>query len=166
MTKDIKLSKLLFIIYMLILCWIILFKFNFSLENIGQMRNINLVPFGESMIVNGKVSVDEITNNVIVFIPVGVYLSMINNEWGFKQKTIFIFLISLSFEVLQYIIGIGASDITDLITNTTGGAVGIIGFSIVNKIMKEKTLTLLNRVALMCTGMIVIFIGLLIGVNI
>ncbi|WP_077321376.1 VanZ family protein [Virgibacillus proomii] len=37
------------------------------------------------------------------------------------KKLGYIFLFSLSLEVCQYIFGLGATDITDIVTNGTGG---------------------------------------------
>lgn len=48
-----------------------------------------------------------------------------------------IFSISLIFEVSQYVFGIGASDITDIITNTIGGIVGIGIYMVIKEILKE-----------------------------
>ena len=47
---------------------------------------------------------------------------MAGKSWRFKLGVIVV--TSVMLEVLQYILGIGASDITDVITNTFGGAVG------------------------------------------
>ncbi len=41
------------------------------------------------------------------------------------------------FEASQYIFGIGASDITDIITNTIGGIIGICIYMVIKKAFKE-----------------------------
>ncbi|MGO5093840.1 VanZ family protein [Clostridium sp. LCP25S3_F10] len=46
-----------------------------------------------------------------------------------------IFSISLIFEVSQYVFGIGASDITDIITNTIGKIVGMGIYMVIKKIL-------------------------------
>ncbi|MCI9200998.1 MAG: VanZ family protein [Lachnospiraceae bacterium] len=50
---------------------------------------------------------------------------MIRHEPNFKRKCIFIFSTSLILEVFQYILTVGGTGITDLITNTCGGMTGI-----------------------------------------
>ena len=38
-------NSALFIVYLLILVWVILFKLQFSLSEIDYTRNVNLIPF-------------------------------------------------------------------------------------------------------------------------
>lgn len=47
---GIKLTKILFIIYMIALFWLIVFKFNIHLPSLRNMRSINLIPFSEPLI--------------------------------------------------------------------------------------------------------------------
>ena len=42
------------VIYLIVLTWLILLKGSVSLPAFGQFRSINLIPFGASLIVNGK----------------------------------------------------------------------------------------------------------------
>ena len=69
--------------------------------------------------------------NVIVFLPFGILLKKLNYdvEFGFW---IFL-LVSLFFETIQYILSIGVSDTTDIITNVIGGVVGMVVVNILNK---------------------------------
>ncbi len=120
-----KITKVLAILYFIILTWIILFKMQFSLEHLKTTRNINLVPFGQSVIVNGKIDFDEIIDNIIIFIPAGLYIAMLKKEMKISAKIGIVASISLTFEILQYILAIGATDITDLIGNTFGGILGL-----------------------------------------
>ena len=130
----------LFTIYLFILTWIILFKLTLNFSQLDYLRNINLIPFNDSTITNGQINVKEIVYNVLVFIPVGIYITMLKPEWSFAKKITPCFLISLSFEVLQFIFAIGASDITDLMGNTLGGIIGIGIFYILKKYLKLKLL--------------------------
>jgi len=47
------------------------------------------------------------------------------------------FLFSLLLEINQFIFGIGATDVTDLITNTFGGIIGYIFYLIFKPIIKK-----------------------------
>ena len=133
-----KIAKGLAIIYVVSLTWIILFKMQFPFENLPQIRHINLVPFAESAVVNGKIDFDEIIGNILIFIPAGLYLNMLKRNWSFFTKVGLIAGISLSYEVLQYLFGIGATDITDLIGNTLGGVVGLGMYRLFLKIGKTE----------------------------
>lgn len=162
-----ELTVVLLIIYLAVLSWIILFKMQFNISLLKNMnfRNVNLVPFSDSLVVNGKIDVSEIILNIAVFIPFGVYMVMIFTKWGFLKKTAPIFGVSLLYEILQYVFAIGASDITDLLGNTLGGIIGIALYYILQKMFKEKTLKILNIIAAFGTVVVVLFLGILVVAN-
>ena len=119
--KDL-LIKISFILYIILLTWIIVFKFRLSINDLKYIRSINLIPFKANNIVNG---LKETIINLILFVPSGMYLKYI-----FKDKKLRNILIiigtSLIYEITQYILHVGVSDITDIIMNTLGGLVGIL----------------------------------------
>nr|UWI51892.1 VanZ family protein [Clostridioides difficile] len=166
-SKEYNITKGLFVLYIILLTWIILFKMQFDISSLEAMnlRSINLVPFTGSLIVNNRVDISEIILNVAVFVPFGIYLCMLKEKCGFIKKVVPIFITSLSFETLQYIFAIGASDITDLIGNTLGGIIGIVVFMLLSKIFKNKTIKIINVLALIVTVIVVLFLGLLIIAN-
>ncbi len=98
-TKSKKMTMGLLLVYLIVLTWIIVFKmeFDISLLLCTNFRNINLIPFGDSLVVNGHIDASEILLNVIAFIPFGIYLSIVKNKWNFFQKVLPIFLVSLSY---------------------------------------------------------------------
>ncbi|WP_422656870.1 VanZ family protein [Paenibacillus sp. EC2-1] len=167
MKKQKKFTLVLLCIYLIVLTWIILLKMEFDFSLLGQMnlRSINLIPFAGSVIVNGQVDTSEIILNVVAFVPFGIYLSMLQEEWSFGRKLIPIFCVSFGFEILQFIFGIGASDITDLIGNTLGGAIGIAIFGLLSIVFKEKTIPIFNTLALIGTFFMVALLSLLTIVN-
>ena len=165
MKKEQKITFVLLVIYLIILTWIILLKTQFSFSALGHYRSVNLIPFAGSVVINGKVDLDEILNNFIVFIPVGLYIGMMMPKSSPLRKIAPIFGLSLLYEVIQFIYAIGASDITDLIMNTLGGAAGIFLVFLITKLLKEKTVKILNIAAVICTLAITGFMALLIGVN-
>ena len=116
---------ILFIIYLLFLVWIILFKVGFSLKELEATRAYNLIPFHYEDGHNMGFHFSEVIDNVLIFIPVGVYLSLLFKKMSFWRRTALVFAISLVLECPQYILAVGRFDITDLITNTLGGIVGI-----------------------------------------
>lgn len=157
----------LFLIYLLVLTWIILFKMQINLSEIGRMqyRNINLIPFQGSAVVNGRIELSEIILNIIAFVPFGVYISMVKESWNWFQKAIPVFLTSFLYETLQYLFAIGASDITDLLGNTLGGLIGILLFWLLSKVLKENTIKIINVLAVIGTILILLLMGVLILAN-
>ena len=160
-----KVTSILFIVYFLLLTWIIVFKTEFSISSLVTERSINLIPFKESVIVNGKISFSEIINNAIVFIPVGVFTAMLVDNLKFIKMAAVPFGISLFYEITQYIFAVGACDITDLINNTLGGIVGILIFKLRRKVLGDKAYKVVNIFSIVCVVLIVIMMGALIFLN-
>ena len=113
-----QLTKSLFAIYLIVMGWIILLKLGVQFSYTEE-RRINLIPFA-----NGYFTMMETIMNVVIFIPMGMYVGALFRNKLFGFKLFFFFLISLVLEGLQYVFKLGAFDITDLLTNTTGGVIG------------------------------------------
>ena len=160
-----NLTRILFAIYFLILVWILLFKMSFSLDELYKSRSINIIPFMGSVVVNGRIYINEIIDNILVFIPIGIYICMLKEDWSILRKISVGFFISLGIEVLQFILAIGATDITDLIGNTLGGIIGIGVFYLFSKVFKNKTNKIINILALIVTILLVSMISILLLAN-
>ena len=78
---------------------------------------------------------------------------MLIGAWSFGRKLLAVVALSVTYEVLQYVLAIGASDITDVITNTLGGAAGLLLFMGLFPLGNDKTHVVLNRLALVGTIM-------------
>jgi glycopeptide antibiotics resistance protein len=130
-------------------------------------RSLNLIPYCSSVISNGKIYTRELIYNVIAFIPFGGYISMLKTNHSFIKKMLPIFGVSLLFEIIQFIFGLGASDITDLINNTLGGVIGILIYFILNKIFKSdlKLNKVINIFASLGTICLVLLLTILIISN-
>jgi glycopeptide antibiotics resistance protein len=157
-----KLTIALFIAYSIILAWVIIFKTQFSVGDLPQYRGLNLIPFAESAIINNQLDIKEIFLNMLVFIPFGLYWSMIKQNWPFWKKIMLIAGVSLFFELVQYVFAIGGSDITDLISNTLGGAIGIGIYAVLSRLLKEKTNKVLNIFALAGTVCVILLMLLVV----
>lgn len=160
-----KITKALCIIYLVFLTWIILFKMQFAFQELPEMRSINLIPLKESVIVNGKLDVSEIIDNVLAFVPFGIFMGMLREQTAFWKRIAPIFGVSLLYEVLQYLLGIGASDITDLLANTLGGGLGIVIYLAAEKIFGKNVGKVLNGVCLVGAGFLILLVLLLIVTN-
>lgn len=163
--KQRNLTMVLSIIYFCILIWIILFKMRFSFDELYQNRSINIIPFVGSVIVNGKLYTNEIINNIVVFVPIGIYTCMLKPEWSILKKASVAFFISFAVETLQFILAIGAADITDLIGNTIGGLIGLGIFYLFTKIFRNKYINIINILACIATVGLVSLLFILMVVN-
>jgi len=96
-------------------------------------RSVNLVPFNDPSIINA-----ENILNVVIFVPLGLYTGMLFKRWIFSEKLFFFFLLSFIVEALQYILRLGAFDVTDLITNALGGITGLMIFKGIEKVSNNS----------------------------
>jgi len=157
-----KLTKALFIIYLIALFWILLFKLGVRFSYM-ENRSVTLIPFNEPLISKGNIDGSEIILNVVIFIPLGVYAGVLYKRWSFGNKLLFFCLTSLSLEAIQYILRIGAFDITDIITNMLGGMIGLVIFQAIEKIFNnsEKSKTFVNIIATIGTVLMISLLLLL-----
>lgn len=131
-----RLMEGIFIIYIIALFKIILFK-EIPLINIfksyRKMRSINLIPFKSifefTTTISGQGddfnSIANVFGNLIVFIPFGYLVPSIFKRCSKIINVVIVTVgLSLLFEVCQYVLGIGSSDIDDIILNTLGGIIG------------------------------------------
>jgi len=136
-------SRGMLTLYLVILIWLVLFKTSFSISALMEhqhQRSLNLVPFAAPKIVDGRINYSEMIWNCIFFIPFGLLLNVNFKRVGFLPKIALIMSISLSVELLQYIFAIGAADITDVITNSVGGFLGLTLYNFTNKFLGTEKL--------------------------
>ena len=153
------LTIILFIVYALLLTGVILFKLPFySAEFSDGIRVINLIPLQGSFDGNGVVW-REIIQNILIFVPLGIYISMLKSKWSFVKKILPIIGIAFAFEVIQFIFAMGRSDITDLLGNVLGGIIGIEIYALLYKILKCRTGLIVNILALAVTVCVLLWFG-------
>ena len=80
----------------------------------------------------------EVLENLLLFVPMGIYLQMLLSKWRFHGKLIIIAGTSLLLEMVQSVLAIGRSDITDLLTNTAGGFLGLALYCIVAWLLRKR----------------------------
>ena len=137
------LSSGLLVSYLVILIWLVLFKTSFSLSALlihHHQRSLNLAPFAAPSIVDGQINYSEMILNCVLFIPFGLLLNVNFKKAGFLPKLVFVLAFSITVELLQYIFAIGATDITDVITNTSGGFLGLTLYGLSNKFINNEKL--------------------------
>ena len=132
----------LLVIYLIILLWLVLFKLRFNISSVlnYRHRSLNLIPFAAPSKVNGRIIYGEIIYNCLFFIPFGLLLNVNFKKVGFLPKLAFIMAFSITVELIQFIFAIGATDITDVITNTLGGLIGLILYNVSNRYINSERL--------------------------
>ncbi len=137
-----------FIFYIILFLSIVIFKYVSLLELFSENRTVyrsfNILPFYTiksylmgTVDVSHSVGFNNIFGNIALFIPLGIYLQLFK-----KNKKVFvnfasIFAISLSIEIIQFIFGLGATDIDDVLLNCAGGIIGILCYKLLAVFIKD-----------------------------
>jgi glycopeptide antibiotics resistance protein len=129
-------SRGLLAFYLVILTWLVLFKLQYNIFSVFHYHytSLNLIPFA------APGSTREMVDNILIFIPFGLLLDVNFKKVGFSLKVALVLALSLTFEFIQFIFAIGATDITDVITNTVGGVLGLELYGVCNRFMNSKKL--------------------------
>ncbi len=135
-----------FLVYLMLFGYILLFKYVapwelFSNERVFY-RSLNLIPFATILSYwnqGGANSVDvNLWGNIILFIPLGIYLPLFSGNKKIFKTIGWIGLISLAVELAQYVLAIGAGDIDDIILNILGGMIGILLYRLLFFFLKSR----------------------------
>jgi glycopeptide antibiotics resistance protein len=142
-------------LYVVFICYILLLMKILFLSRVsifelfnGQrtlFRSINLIPFitireyisGDTGILK-TFAFGNVVGNIVIFIPLGIYLPLFKKDKRVITNLLFIFIVSLFVEIIQGLFGIGTSDIDDIILNCLGGWVGIIGYKLLFFILRDE----------------------------
>lgn len=115
-------------------------------------------------LVSGQLGVDAALN-VVLFVPFGLFATLL---WRRPGRVIGVgALISLVVEVIQPVLGSGANDLTDIVTNTVGAAIGA-GAAMVILLVRDTIATrrLDVRRCVALVGTIVLAVGVAVGISI
>lgn len=141
-------------IYLLYLAQMTIFPLNFG---IPLERRVSLIPFKTIMqfapilLKHGLISNSlrphlnagaiNIVGNIVVFIPVGILIPLVNRRVSAFRMTLLLgFITSFAIELLQFLFTKGRiMDIDDLILNTLGVTVGRVAYKTVKGLMKDKS---------------------------
>lgn len=149
---------LLFAVYLFVLLWLAVFKLHVPFIGRDDMREIKLIPF-VAIDGFGLNSPLELMGNVAVFIPFGIYLRTLV-PWRPGAMVLAIAGTSLAVEVAQYVLAVGATDVSDLILNTAGGAVGIAIAARLRRRFGSRTSKVVRDAAAIATLIMVIWAGI------
>lgn len=144
----------IFIIYLLFLMKIVLFKYTGLVDvvkgiatgNLNGFRSINLIPLSSiiefaKIILEGNFTrgFNNIIGNIFVFAPLGYFLPLLFNKCKRINTVILVgFIISFLFETCQYLLYLGSADIDDIILNLVGTVIGFAFYQIIIRLVKEK----------------------------
>lgn len=128
-------------LYLMILLFLLI-RFDHS----GSMRSVNLIPFhsiydyvfSDNQMLNAF-AFSNVLGNIVLFIPLGVYLTYFVPNKNILLNTAIIAGLSVLVEVIQYIFAVGVTDIDDVILNTIGGLLGVLLYRLILFLFKEKT---------------------------
>lgn len=127
---------ILFLLYIICIIFII-----FGYRNLYQ-NSFNLNPIYGFTILFQEFSYNiwkEFIVNVLLYIPIGIYLGFILKESGYTYNIIiFSLIISLCIEILQLITHKGVFDINDILYNILGSVLGFIFYKILINIKNKE----------------------------
>jgi glycopeptide antibiotics resistance protein len=110
-----------------------------------MMRSINLIPFHSiSEYISGssanlkKFAYANVVGNVLIFIPLGVYLSLFKRKSKIIMNLMLIFIVSLGVELIQGLLAIGTADVDDIILNVAGGWIGIFVYKFLLFLLRDE----------------------------
>ena len=142
-----------FLVYMLAMVWLVLFKGGTGLYELLRFGLPDL-PRGISwdLHFNGMESL----LNVGVFVPLGLFLMLLSSRERVWPKALVCCTTSVAFETAQYILKIGTCDVMDVINNTLGGVLGILLFVLLKRLLKARTRPVLTLLAIPGTAAFVL----------
>lgn len=88
-----------------------------------RVRELRLVPF--AIVADSPTTVGwvfDILGNIALFLPLGIVLMILTGRWWWTVGVAA--LMSLAVETTQYVFALGRTDVTDLICNVLGAALG------------------------------------------
>ena len=142
--RDILLVNTLMYLYLSLVLYVTLMPVITSIPFVlnHPYTPMNLVPFIDVLKGRGDFF-RQVVLNVIMTVPFGFLFPLTRRKTAnFGKTVLFCFLMSLGIELLQPLIsGTRSSDVTDLITNVTGGVIGYALFAI----SKPVTFWILDR---------------------
>ena len=148
--------RALFVLYVVLLVWIVLWK----LERpwVGGHAVVKLVPFVAAGGSGGS-RLLEVLGNLLLFVPFGVHLGLLAPTWSWWRIAGAAAGVSLALETGQYVLGVGSSDVTDLVVNTAGGLAGLGVLVLARGTLGGRTTGLVTVVCSVGTALVVLGSG-------
>lgn len=148
----------LFAVYLVLLLWVVLFKLDVPFIGDDDLRRLKLVPFAAG----GGVSANtpfELGVNVLLFVPFGLYLGLLAPRWPWWKAIGVTASASLLLEMVQYVLAIGVSDVTDVLVNAVGGLAGYGVLAWIRHGLGERTTAVMVRICAWATALALLAAG-------
>lgn len=149
----------MFVTYLVLLTWVVLWKLEIPFVGDGTERQVKLVPFVATARAGASAPV-EVLANVMIFVPFGVYLALLAPSTRWWRSAGMIAGASLAFEIVQYLLAVGRTDLTDVVANTAGGVLGLGLVGLGRMRWQDGTRTVMTRVCAAVTVLSVAAVGL------
>ena len=162
-----KLLYCSFGIYAFLLVWIIALKFNADwLSEVGEyLRKMplqdrvgkNIIPFYK-MFKEGISFNKDYFYNVVIYIPLGIYLPLLlKNKPKYITYIIIIATSSIIFELIQLVTGFGGYDGSDIVCNANGGIIGLILYYFLISKWPNKVINIINIIAIIVFAPVAVY---------
>jgi len=123
----------IFILYMAALITMVLFKYGFK----TGLGSLNLIPF-QWVIYPQGMQFKNVFGNIAFFVPFGLLLPLLFRKINAGKAVLIGFLLSLFFEITQYVTDTGGADVDDLILNTCGIVCGALFFLLLKRFAHDE----------------------------
>lgn len=131
-------------LYLLSLAWLTLFKLSYDIPTIlaeHRTRSVNLVPFVAVRQPGSRATgLSETISNFVTFIPFGLLLAVNLKRARWWRLAVVVLGFSVTVEALQFVLAIGTTDATDVVTNTLGGLAGLLLYRLADRGMRTEVL--------------------------
>ena len=130
--------NILFLFYCILLFWILFISTESKdRTNFYKISYSYFIPFKHTQEVfklakkyhfkngTGYAIITNIIGNIFLFIPLGIYISLVCANYNLKEIVVVSFLISCFIELTQHTFNVGVFDIDDIIYNCFGGGTGL-----------------------------------------
>ena len=153
------LSRLVFASYMIIFIWIVIFKCGFVDDLKITHKYISSLTIYQRIINPAEIqsliyriqigeyfhrSILEPLLNIVIFVPVGLYVTFFQNEKRIFNTYLISFAISMAIELIQLTTMIGGFSFLDLVTNTIGGIAGYFAYKLIYNESRVKVLNIIS----------------------
>jgi glycopeptide antibiotics resistance protein len=93
-----------------------------------------------------------VVENVLLFVPVGLFLGMLVPRWPWWRAGLVAAGTSIALEGAQYVLATGASDVTDVLGNSAGALAGLGLLALARRRLGDPTGRVLTRCAVAGTA--------------
>lgn len=151
-----------FLCFFLILIWILSFKANKEIPISDCIIIFSKYPVEERILIGcrnlfSRIGYVDIIQNIIVFIPLGIYLPLLFKKDKFVGFILLGLILSLLIELMQAITCVGSFNLWDIFVNTCGGIFGLLIYKLLIKILSYKTINIINIVIIALATPVVIY---------